>query len=691
VLTWNRLLALLALMASGAMATADTGGGGFGFGSIDLNPPPAQQFHDSRDRVQIEVIPSRSSVAPSGDLVLAIIIDQQPTWHVHTNAPEVPEALGDPEDYIATSIHISSLNDRLIPQMDWIQWPTPHEIIVTFAGPDVPYNVFEGRAIAYVPITVPQDAALGDVMLNVRVVFQACDPTHCLAPTPEPPPAGEEPSQRWLDYGISVPISIVSIADLAGNTPATEPDFDQFDGTVFASIRSGQDAPDLSDIDVEFNAFGLVKFGLDTDGALGVLLLLIVAALGGFLLNLTPCVLPVIPLKIMAISSSAGNRGRTLMLGGAMSLGVIGFWIGIGLAIALLTGFTASNQLFQYPLFTIAIGLIIAGMAVGMCGLFSVRLPSAVYMVSPRHDTLAGSFLFGIMTAVLATPCTAPFMGAAMAWAATETPLVTLVTFAAIGIGMSMPYMVLAAFPGLTDKMPKAGPASELIKQVMGLFMLAAATYFVGVGFSGMFAEPPAPPSRMYFWFVASVVVLAGLWLIIRTWQITARSAPTHEMERHERTDLGSPRHALGWRASMTTLGGLVAVLGVALAITLTDHGPIKWTWYTPEKLEQATSTGQVVVLEFTAEWCLNCKALEASVLHSDEVSSLLAEPWVTPIKIDLTGNNTKGNAMLQAVGRHQIPLLVVIAPNGEEVFKEDFYSIGQVVEAINAARTMTK
>ncbi|MBT5584167.1 MAG: DUF255 domain-containing protein, partial [Phycisphaerae bacterium] len=121
------------------------------------------------------------------------------------------------------------------------------------------------------------------------------------------------------------------------------------------------------------------------------------------------------------------------------------------------------------------------------------------------------------------------------------------------------------------------------------------------------------------------------------------------------------------------------------------DHGPIKWTWYTPAKLEQAMNDGQVVVLEFTAEWCLNCKALEASVLHTDKVSSLLAEPWVTPIKIDLTGNNTQGNAMLQAVGRHQIPLLVVIAPNGEEVFKEDFYTIGQVVEAINAARVMTK
>ncbi|MBT7351942.1 MAG: hypothetical protein HN811_05720, partial [Phycisphaerae bacterium] len=98
MLILNRFLAATAVLASVATATAEPGGGGFGFGGIDLNQPSAQQFHDSRDRVQIEVVPSRTSVAAGGDLVLAVVFDQQPTWHVHTNAPEVPEALGDPED-----------------------------------------------------------------------------------------------------------------------------------------------------------------------------------------------------------------------------------------------------------------------------------------------------------------------------------------------------------------------------------------------------------------------------------------------------------------------------------------------------------------------------------------------------------------------------------------------------------------
>jgi len=657
-----------------------------GFGGLTPKPQATPEFHDSRDRVTVEVIPSRTTVAPGGDLTLAVVFDQQTKWHIHTNAPVVPPELGEPEDYYATEIHIDASSDALTPHLKWTQWPDTHEIMVGFGGPAVPYGVFEGRAIAYVPITVASDASAGPVTLTIRTVFQACDDVVCLAPTPLPPEPGEEASSRWSRYGERITIDVVPLSDVKPESEGAV--FADFDGSVFGSIRGGESAPETAAHDVTFDAFGL-SFGLDTDGAAGLLLLLIVAALGGFLLNLTPCVLPVIPLKIMAISSSAGSRSRTLVLGIAMSLGVIGFWIGIGLAIALLTGFTASNQLFQYPVFTIGIGLIIAAMAVGMCGLFSVRLPASVYMVSPRHDTLTGSFLFGIMTAVLATPCTAPFMGAAMAWAATEPPGITTITFASIGIGMSLPYLVLAAFPRLTDRMPKAGPASELIKQVMGLLMLAAAAYFVGVGFSGLLAEPPQPPTRVYFWVVAAIVVVAGGWLVIRTWQLTARSAPAHEMERHERTDISLPRHAIGWRTSMTTLGGLLAAGGLALAITLTDHGPIKWIWYTPARFEEALDDGKVVVMEFTAEWCLNCKALEEAVLGTEEVSSILTEPDVEPIKIDLTGNNIEGNAMLHAVGRHQIPLLVVFAPDGSEVFKGDFYTVDQVVEAINEARAI--
>ena len=305
-------------------------------------------------------------------------------------------------------------------------------------------------------------------------------------------------------------------------------------------------------------------------------------------------------------------------------------------------------------------------MAVGMCGLFSVRLPGKLYMVNPSHDSLHGSFLFGIMTAVLATPCTAPFMGAAAAWATTEPPAITLLVFTSIGVGMAVPYLVLAAFPQLTDRMPKAGPASELIKQVMGLLMLAAATYFIGVGLSGMLAEPPEPPSRSYLWFVVATVVAAGGWLSFRTFRITAR---------------WGRRIVFGGIGSLFIAGSLLG------GIELTDKGPVDWVYYQPDRYDAALADGDVVVLEFTAEWCLNCKALEQTVLASPQVVQLFQRGDAIPMKIDLTGNNTIGNDKLAAVGGLRIPLLIVVAPDGREVFRGDFYTVEQVVDAVRTAQ----
>jgi len=137
---------------------------------------------------------------------------------------------------------------------------------------------------------------------------------------------------------------------------------------------------------------------------------------GGLLLNFTPCVLPLVPIKIMGLSRAAGNRSRCLILGAAMSVGVMAFWMTLAIAITSISGFNATNKLFQYPAFTIAVGIIICIMAVGMCGFFSMNLPSWVDRVNPSQETVTGSFLFGIMAGVLSTPCTAPFMGAAAAW-----------------------------------------------------------------------------------------------------------------------------------------------------------------------------------------------------------------------------------------------------------------------------------
>jgi len=267
---------------------------------------------------------------------------------------------------------------------------------------------------------------------------------------------------------------------------------------------------------------------------------------------------------------------------------------------------------------------------------------------------------------VLSTPCTAPFMGAAAAGAVTQRPGMAMAVFGAIGVGMALPYAVLAAMPKLVDRMPRTGPASELIKQVMGLLMLAAAAFFVGTGLSGWLNEPPGPPSRLYWWAVAAFIAAAGVWLVYRTVRITPR---------------------MGRRLGFGALGALIVASGVYVGVRFTERGPIDWVYYTPQRFERALHEEKTVLMEFTAEWCLNCKALEQTVLHNDRVVAALADENVVPMKVDLTGNNALGNAMLREVDRVTIPLLVVFSPRGDEVFKSDAYTVGQVVEAIEKAR----
>ena len=615
-------------------------------------------FRDSRDKVSVSVEVTPNAVTPGGDAILAVILQHEEHWHSHTNNPQVPEALGNAEDYIATSLHFEVPEGSPIEIHDgYTQWPETIVVEVGFLGEPVDYGVFDGKAVIYVPITVSVDAPLGKTSFIVRPVFQTCDELSCLQPTPTP-----DMGAMWDEYGTTVRLTIVSPSSASTSKPSET--FSGFDSAVFSKIHAGIEAPQNNNI--EFDAFG-IQFSLDTAGPVGLLLLLLVAAGGGFLLNLTPCVLPVIPIKIMGLSAHSRSRRETFILGVWMMLGVMALWLGLGVAIALIAGFTAINQLFQYPSFTIILGAFIGVMAIGMGGLFSIRLPNVVYKVNPKQDSWFGSFMFGVMTAVLSTPCTAPFMGAAAAWAASQSAVLTLTVFGAIGFGMAVPYLILAAFPHLVEKMPRAGAASEVIKQVMGLLMLAAAAYFIGVGLSGVMQQEGAPPSRLYLWIVAGCVASSGLWLTWRTLRIAKRMTP---------------------RVIFILLGLLIATSAVIAGNRLTEDGPIDWKYYTPELVKEKLAEGDVLVIEFTAEWCLNCKLLESTVLHSPRVVEAFEAEDVTPIKVDLTGNNVSGNALLNDVGGLRIPLLIIMGPDGEEDFRGDFYTVDQVLEAIKKSRS---
>lgn len=596
--------------------------------------------------VEVSAQADRTGVRPGDQFVIAVIFDHAEGWHIHTNSPVVPPTW---RGFIAipTEIEVAESSQYTVGP---IQWPPVHEMPLDLGGTGKPvkYGVFEGQAVAYVPVTVKPGAS-GPVTVSLEVRYQACNDRTCVFPetatlTIEQPML--KPGETTTPTAAPELFAAFDIASLAAAAPKVATD----NGRV-----------------IHFKEFGL-DWKISTQG-LGLAVLVVLSLLGGFVLNFTPCVLPVIPLKIMGLAQHAGNPRRALFMGAVMSVGVVAFWLAIGVLMVTLTQFKAISQLFQIPAFTIGVGVFILVMAVGMFGLFSVRLPQFVYFLDPKSDTVSGGFLFGVMTAVLATPCTAPFMGTASAWAVKQPPSLTLAVFASIGVGMALPYVVLAAYPKLLSRVPRSGPGSDAVKQVLGLVMVAVAVFFLGTGLDPLARLPVDEPIRWFWWVVFAFTVLAAAWMIVSVVRFS-RSTPL--------------------RGVVTVFAACLVAGGLLVTIRFTERSPIHWKGYTPERFDAALAEGKVVVIDFTAEWCLNCKTLENTVLHQPEIVALLNGPGVAALKVDLTGKNPAGQAKLRELNWVGIPLLAVFGPGRSAPVTYDWYTPDMVLAAVEGARPKT-
>lgn len=626
---------------------------------VEAAPKP-RTIQDSSSVVEVGAHWSRASIAPGSRSVMAITLRMQPPYHINPDKDRLP----DDTRLIPTSVTLSDLPAGITAGI--VQYPEPHMVQVRYTGEVESVAALEGEVTLYVPLTVASDVAPGTHVVQASVRYQSCNETVCLFPA---------------TTRVRIDVVVDAAADDAMIDDEKAALFAGFDVAKFDAVAKPPAATDSAVTPQptksparRLDAFG---YGIDLDGLSWMLVpvLLLAAFIGGLLLNFTPCVLPVIPLKIMSLSKSAGDRTRTIILGTAMSAGVVAFWLGLGVAMSLFSGFQATSQLFGFWWFSLTMGLLIVALAVGMCGLFTISLPQSVYRITPRQDSVGGSMGFGVMTAVLSTPCTGPFMGAAAA-AALSLPFVhRIVIFGTIGLGMAAPYFVLSAFPKLVNRMPRTGPASELIKQVMGLLMLAAGAYFIGVGIVALSSDGSSQPSQLYWWPVAACIVAAGGWLVYRTFVVARTTAS---------------------RATFATLGLMIVAssyfimpLHEGRAADEEDPLHIAWVYYTPDRFAEAQAQGQVVMLDFTAEWCLNCKLLEATVLRTESVTAVLREPDVVAMKVDLTGTNEAGRALLQDLSAVAIPYLVVFDAKGQPTFRADSYTPAQVVAAIEAGRTV--
>jgi thiol:disulfide interchange protein len=613
-------------------------------------PTAAHGQAGSDTKVSVTAVAPRPAVRPGDRIPVAVILDIAPEWHVWTSeaqAKALPAGMVAFDAAIFTEITLQGVSPAAAASAPGgIQWPKPHGVTLDQGDGPQAFAVYEGKAIAYVPVVVSASAS-GRVELAFDVTVQACTDT-CLAPSTIP-----------------VKLALDVRAD-AGDVAADPAVFGGFDPSALGAGADAGGGPSATGVaraaPIRVPLFGW-DFELDPESGTFFPIMLLLAFVGGAILNFTPCVLPVVPLKIMGLAGAAGGeRRRTFVLGAAMTAGVVGFWGVLGVLLSSVKGFEQSNQLFQYPAFTITVGAFIAVMAAGMAGFFTVGLPQWVYSVETKNESIPGSVIFGVMTAVLSTPCTAPLMGAAAGWAVTtKSPLTIIAVFLTIGLGMGAPYLVLSAYPQLAKRLPKSGPASDVLKQVMGLLLMAAAVYFIGAGINGYRTEP----IKAHWWLIGALGVAAGLWT---TWKALLLA----------RTGAG--------RATFVAAGVFIAVVSGAIPPVLT-YERLPWKPYSAEALAGAMRDGDVAVLDFTAEWCINCKTFEKTILESDAVSAVLNEPGVALLKADITGKNAPGSAKLAELGRVTIPLLVVYAADGTETLKSEAYTAQQVIDAVRAAQ----
>ncbi|MEO5717809.1 MAG: protein-disulfide reductase DsbD domain-containing protein, partial [Chthoniobacterales bacterium] len=358
----------------------------------------------------------------------------------------------------------------------------------------------------------------------------------------------------------------------------------------------------------------------------GLAKLLLFGFIGGFILNLMPCVLPVISLKIFGFIQHAGDsRGRIFGNGLAFSVGIFAWFIGLA---ALMIGLKSAGHeitwAFQFtnPYFVVGMSAVVLVFALNLFGVFEITLPASAtsgLLGWSAREGYAGSFFQGVFATVLATPCTAPYLGTALGFAFAQSAAIILLMFLAIAAGMSAPYLLLSAQPAWLRFVPKPGPWMVRVKQFMGFLLLATLLFLLWV--LGVARGPDAT-----IWVAAFLLALS-----IACWMKGSFSTPTASFA--QRLVVLVLMLALVFGSGFYFIGQKFAATKTA-ASDLTKGG---WIPFSPERVQAELAQGRSVFIDFTAAWCITCKFNEASVLESAAVKSAFERYGIVKMKADWT------------------------------------------------------
>lgn len=371
---------------------------------------------------------------------------------------------------------------------------------------------------------------------------------------------------------------------------------------------------------------------------------IIFAILGGAILNLMPCVFPVLSIKVMSLASA--DRDRMHIHGWAYTLGIIVCFVGFALALIIARkGGEAIGWGFQLqsPGLTGTLAYLFFVMGLSMSGIihFGSSLMGAGQKLTEKSG-LTGSFFTGVLAAVVASPCTAPFMGAALGFALTQPTIVSLTVFAALGFGMALPLLLLCYLPALAESLPKPGVWMDNLKQ-----FLAFPLYLSSVWLLWVYGNQ-TNQSAMAALCIGAICIAFGCWLLGREARGTGKI-------------LRNLTIAAAWLIAI-----FIPMKMLELQQPQTDDDGIHWQAYTPELLQDLRDQGQPVFVNLTADWCLTCLANERVTLHTDTIEKLFRDHKVNALKGDWTNTDPNITALLKEYGRSGVPLYLWF-PSGRQ------------------------
>lgn len=367
--------------------------------------------------------------------------------------------------------------------------------------------------------------------------------------------------------------------------------------------------------------------GHNTLNDLGWLHIFIMAILGGLILNCMPCVLPIVWLKVMYISKKCKKDiGKTrseiffIFLGIIMSFGLLALMTIILRDMGHVVGW---GMHFQQPAFVGFIAILTALGTINMLGLFHLQPPQFIQGVLDKADGKVGDFFHGVFIVLLATPCTAPFLGTAVAFCLTQPSEIILLVYLAIGFGLSLPYLILALLPSCLKILPKPGKWMEK-------FRIATAIPFAGTSFWMFYVLYKQSP-------YAALVLMSIVSISIGIYNV---------------------------RLSLLSL---VILCGIYIGSSMTTTS-VEWKDFKVERISQEVQNGKVVLVNITSEWCITCKVNEKMVFSDESILRELKKRDIVMITGDYTSNSKVITDFIKSKNRAGIPLSVVYgpgAPNG--------------------------